>query len=287
MQSSQSTMIEGERKDLARRHLDSAESWLRRIIESKLSVQHGPNYLDEAAGCKVISKDIRRQINQRYLSDRTRFPRLIDAADLGHAIAIALHPELYPQNFRDPLQLAFPEGAAEARTFLNRLEEIRNKLAHGGTCSLRDLERAICYSNDLIDSIKQHFREQNLERQFNVPTFIRVADNRGNEFHLAHDPNRQIHFFDVRQEGKGDLYIGDELVIEAEVDPNFVGYTTDWLTFSGDNGHGLPMRLRIENKHVGIQFIVRINVRSSEAWHRLHGGIDDAVELHYRVLPPT
>lgn len=281
-------LTEAERKDLARRHLDAAESWLRRIIESKLSLQYGPNYLDldEAGGCNVISKDIRRQINQRYLSDRTRFPRLIDAADLGHAITVALHPELYSQNFRDALQVAFPDGAAEARTFLNRLEEIRNKLAHGGACSDRDLERAVCYSNDVTDSIKLYFREKNMERQFNVPTFVKVVDNRGNDVHLTHNPSHQMHFIDLRQTEKGDLHVGDELVLEAEVDPNFTGYTLDWMSFNGDSGHGSPMRLMIGMKHVGLELILRFNVRSSEPWHRLHGGIDDIVELRYRVLPP-
>ncbi|GLR91328.1 hypothetical protein [Bradyrhizobium iriomotense] len=282
-------MIETDRRESARRYLDAAEGWLRRVIEMKLTKQFGANYLaaDEAGGCRAISKDIRRQIGGRFETDRSRFSRLIDAADLGHAITIALHPELYPGNFRDALLGAFPDGPAEARTFLSRLEEIRNKLAHGGTCSDRDHERAVCYSNDLIDSIKQHFKEQNMEREFNVPTFVRVVDNRGNEFHLTHDPNRQMHFFDLRRQGNGDLYVGDELVLEAEVDPNFTGYTLDWFTFNGDHGQGLPMRLQIGMKHVGLQFIVRLNVRSSEPWHRLHNGIDDSIELHYRVLPPT
>lgn len=212
---------------------------------------------------------------------------MIDAADLGHAVTIALHPELYRENFREALNEAFPDGPSEARTFLNRLEAIRNKLAHGGTCSDRDYERAVCYSNDLIDSIKQHFKEQNMERQFNVPTFTRVVDNRGNDFHLTHGPNQQMHFVDVRQQGNGDLYVGDELVVEAEVDPNFSVYNVDWMTFNGDIGQDSPMRLKIDMKHVGLELIVRFNVRSSEPWHRLFNGIDDMVELRYRVLPPT
>ncbi|QOZ69204.1 hypothetical protein [Bradyrhizobium arachidis] len=282
-------MTEAERKEVARRFLDSAESWLRRLIESKLPNRFGPNYLgpDEAGGCKVISKDIRRQITTRFESDRGRFARVIDAADLGHVITIVLHPELHQRNFRDALKAAYPDGPAEARTFLNRLEEIRNKLAHGGTCSDRDHERAVCYSNDLIDSIKQHFREQNMERQFNVPTFTRVVDNRGNDFHLAHGPGQNMHFVDVRQQGNGDLYVGDELIVEAEVDPNFSGYSVDWMTFNGDVGQNSPVRLSINMKHVGLELIVRLNVRSSEPWHRLHGGIDDMVELRYRVLPPS
>jgi hypothetical protein len=281
-------MTESERKDLARRYLDAVESWLRRLIDSKMTARYGTNYLasDEAGGCQAISKETRQKINDRFESDRSLFPRLIDAATLGHVTTIALHPALYPENFQGALSNAYPNNAV-GRVFLKRLEVLRNKLAHGGTCSERDLERAVCYSNDIIDSIKQHFKEQNMERQFNVPTFIRVVDNRGNDFHLTHGPNQQMHFIDVRQRGNGDLYVDDEYVLEAEVDPNFTGYTLDWMTFNGDSGQGSPMRLRIGLKHVGLQLIVRFNVRSPEQWHRLHGGIDDMVELHYRVLPPA
>ena len=40
-----------ERKDLARRYLDAAEAWLRRLIDVELTAAHGPGYLaDGAAG---------------------------------------------------------------------------------------------------------------------------------------------------------------------------------------------------------------------------------------------
>ena len=198
-----------ERKDLARRYLDGAEAWLRRLIDVELTAAHGSGYLaDGAAGtCSEISKKTRERINGRYSSDPDRFPRLIDAADLGDAIKIVLEKNLFRNVFRDALVDAFPEGSAEALTFLNRLETIRNKLAHGGTCSDRDLERSICYSNDVTDFIKTHFRRKGMEKEFNVPTFIRVSDNRGNEFHFSPKPHSQ--FVDVRTTGKGDLYVGE------------------------------------------------------------------------------
>jgi hypothetical protein len=204
---------------------------------------------------------------------------------LGDAISIVLNPELYRAHFRGALISAFPDGADEARTFLNRLESIRNKLAHVGTCSDRDVEQSICYSNDLADSIKNHFSEMNMGREFNVPTLIRVVDNRGNDFHLS--PSPDPHFIDVRNRGNGDLHVGDILQIEAEVDPSFSNFSIHWLTFNGETGHGPIMRLEIGNKHVGMEMIVRIQVKSAEQWHRLHGGFDDFADLKYRVLPPT
>ena len=135
-----------ERKDIARRYLDAAEAWLRRLIDVELTATYGSGYLaDGATGtCPEISKNTRERINGRYNSNPSRFPRLIDAADLGDAIRIVLKHALYRAVFRDALDEAFPDGDAEARTFLNRLEAIRNQLAHGGTCSDRDLERSVC-----------------------------------------------------------------------------------------------------------------------------------------------
>jgi hypothetical protein len=279
-------MQELERKDLARRYLDAAEAWLRRLIDVELTAAHGSDYLaDGAAGtCPEISKTTRERINGRYKSNPSRFPRLIDAADLGDAIKIVLEEKLYKDVFRDALVEAFPVGPNEARTFLNRLEAIRNQLAHGGNCSDRDLERSVCYSNDLTDSIKAHFRRKNMDREFNVPTFIRVFDNLGNNFHLSPKPHFQ--FVDVRATGKGDLYVGETLSIEVEVDPTFKDFTTSWMTFSGDNDQPMPCAIKLAAKHVGVHFDIRLTVRSSLDWHRFSGGVDDMVDLRYRVLPP-
>jgi hypothetical protein len=286
MESLNGRLNELERKDLARRYLDAAETWLRRLIDVELTAAHGSGYLaDGAAGtCPEISRKTRERINGRYCSNPSRFPRLIDAADLGDAIKIVLKDALYKDVFRGALAEAFPDGDAEARTFLNRLEAIRNKLAHGGTCSDRDLEQSTCYSNDLTDSIKAHFRRKGMEREFSVPTFIRVFDNRGNDFHLSPKPHFQS--VDVRTTGKGDLYVGETLSIEVEVDPTFKDFTTSWMTFAGDNDQLMPCTIKLAAKHVGVDLTVRLTVRSSLDWHRFHGGVDDFVDLRYRVLPP-
>lgn len=274
------------RRDLARRHLDSAESWLRRLIDLKLSASCGAGYLGmvEGEACRLISKDIRRKIFSRYESDRSRFPRVIDAADLGDAISIILNPELYQRHFRPALIHAFPDGAA--RTFLNRLEEIRNKLAHGGSCSSRDLERAVCYSNDLADSIKQYFQEANMERRFNAPSFVRMVDNLGNEFHFAFDAEQHGKFVDIRQVGNGTLHVGDELLIEVEVDSSFPDASVHWMTFRGHRGSGRILKLPLTEAEVGLSLDIRFSVKSSKNWHRLPDGTDDMLDLRYRVLPP-
>lgn len=281
-------LSELERKDIARRHLDAAEAWLRRILNNLMVPHFGDAYLapGEKGTCPHISNQTRREISARYEAAKDRFPRTIDAADLGHVIKIVLHPRMYPQIFRPALAQAFPDGVDEARTFLARLEDIRNKLAHGGTCSERDMERCVCYTNDLIDSLKAYFAEVNLEQQFNVPTFIRMVDNKGHDVHFGTDRGTHL-FVSFLEKPTGMLRYGEELSIEVEVDPTFSDYKVDWMTFSGDKGEGSVCRLSLSHVHVGNSLDVRFHVRSNQLWHRLNGGVDDMLDVRYRVLPPV
>ena len=99
MESLNGRLNELERKDLARRYLDGAEAWLRRLIDVELTAAHGSGYLaDGAAGCPEISKNTRERINGRYRNNPSRFPRLIDAADLGDAIKIVLEKKSQQNN---------------------------------------------------------------------------------------------------------------------------------------------------------------------------------------------
>jgi hypothetical protein len=66
-----------------------------------------------------------------------------------------------------------------------------------------------------------------VKRTFNVPTFVRIVDNKGNKFHLNAQPDGQGQFIDVRR--RGDLYPGEELVIEVELDESLAGHTVNWI----------------------------------------------------------
>ncbi|WP_157043195.1 hypothetical protein [Rhodopseudomonas palustris] len=220
-----------------------------------------------------------------FAAEPGRYARRIDTANFDDVIKILLYDDLYWAHFEEALDSAYSGSRDLARSFLRRMRDIRNKLAHGGVCSTRDYEKAVCYSNDLVESIMEHLKDVGMERTFNVPTFIRVWDNLGNDFHLTPDING-MRFIDVISNGRGELNVGDRLTIEVDVDPSFENYTVEWMTFKGDLAKSYPVDLTIALCHVGQQLDVRLQLRSDKQWHRLMGGWDDMLDLRYRVLPP-
>jgi hypothetical protein len=161
-----SPLSENERRELARRYMDASEAWLRKIIDYQLSQNFGVGYFSHmvSATTPVIPKAIREDVTKRIAHEPGRFARPIDATTFGQAVTIILHPTLHEPFFKLTLAAAYPDGVGEARTFLGRIESLRNKLAHGATCSVRELEQAVCYSNDLVESLKEFFVSQNKQR---------------------------------------------------------------------------------------------------------------------------
>jgi len=237
-----------ERDEVARRHIDSAEAWMRRIIHERLSAAHGPGYATEPG---VLPRKVRDWIQQQNTSLSARLPRTIDATSFDQAIDVLLNPDLYNKHFRIPLNGAYPDGSSEARTFLTRIRDIRNDLAHGRGCSARSLEQAICYSNDLIFSISEFYREEGMGREYDVPLIVRFVDNLGNENHLIDVPlEMSSRIIDMRRGGLGDLRPGQTLIAEVDVDSSFdrAGYTTSWRVFDGPEGRGGVAQVPIQTR---------------------------------------
>jgi hypothetical protein len=275
-----------QREELARRYTDNAEAWLRRIVHHRLSEAYGPDFLRENG---PVKKPIRDYVVSQRESNPGKFLRDVDATTFDQLIDIATNPNLFKPHFQWPLEQAYPLGHEEARNFLLILRDIRNDVSHGRGCSARCLEQAICYSNDLIDALKNYFREIGVQRTYDVPSIIRFSDSRGNTSHLENVPeNVNSRFIDWRRGEHGDLHPGDTLVAEIEVDPSFPEseYDITWGVFAHENGSGPIARVQIQNKHVGEQFELRFRIVSKRDWHRFVG-CDDGLGVLYRVLPPV
>lgn len=286
------SLIEKDLRDHCKRAIEALEQWMRRLIDQKLTESYGANYLDATRpnGDRVINKSIATTLAARMAQEPDRYPTLISAALLEDEISLLCNPELYKEHFIDALKGAFPLGNEEARTFLERLIPSRNALSHANTISVHDAYRVLCYSHDVIQSIKDYYKAVNMGREFNVPTIIRVTDSLGHDRPLS-DPNRTAAAaLDFSRDDKHVLRCGDTLSIEIEVDPTFDAstYEIKWQIANTNNPtvqHGPKFVLPLEEHHVAARFSVVCHVTSNAKWHKL-GTHDDQIDIDYCVLPP-
>lgn len=284
-----------ELRSICKERIEALEHWLRRLIDDLLA----PTYEDyfvyvDAKGNRLIRGSLSQQVERRRANEPTRYPRKIDAVLLEDAVDIICKPELFRLHFGKPLSEAFPQGREEARTFLSRILVPRNNLAHANAISIRQAEQVICYANDIIESIKNHYRECGMQQEFNVPLILRVTDSFGqvfmrSQFRPCHDGGIMKTFLDQPQYF---LRPGDTLVLELEVDSSFDAdtYALTWASAKGLGSSpptGSRVVLPIVNKHVGQQFDIQCRLTTKNEWHRMHMGADDFLMLYYKVLPPV
>jgi hypothetical protein len=278
-----SEIPESERREIARRYIDSLESWLRRIIEHRLIASHGDLYWKcNSNGNPVVPPKILAKITQRASTEPKRYPRWIDAAQLDEAVRIIFHN--YESEFEAVFSSRMPKIVV--RRFLDAVTSHRNPLMHAGTCSVRMLEQVACYSNDIIDVCKEYFAMENAERKFNSPTFTRFCDSKGNVFEVKFKEGNQ-NIFDARGGAAGELHVGDSLTFEVQVDESYPveDYEVHWYAFwGGQKGQGAIFSIDVTLKNVGEQEEIRATLVSKKAWHRL-GRHDDMISVLYRVLP--
>jgi hypothetical protein len=266
-----------------------------RLVHETFLAAYGPEYLDATGedGTRLFRKKTIKVIEVRRREEPSRYARPIDAATLDDLVRIIYKPETYNRHFVSALRAAFPEGPQEARTFLDRLVDIRNKLSHANPISVHEAARAICYTQDVIASLKEHYATMNQQKEYDVPTIIRVADSLGHVRHESELISTGLGCFcDFSNEASGRLHPGERLTIEVEVDPTYErsSYRFRWMTF-----HGTPpssfnddveyVTIEIDDSHVGRIFDVRCEVTSNKGWHR-YGRHDDMVDLRYKVRPP-
>jgi hypothetical protein len=288
------SLAERDLRDHCKRAIEALELWVRRLIHQKLNASYGVNYLDAQRpnGDRVVKKDIAVGLARRMASEPIRFPTPIDAAFLEDAVSLLCNPELYRRHFAVALEEAFPDGREEAHTFLKRLVPIRNSLSHSNPISVHDAYRVLCYTHDIIRSIKEHYKAINMQQQFNAPTVIRMTDSLGHavSFSAANRHPDSFGMLDYSRDDKAILHCGDSLSIEVEVDPTFdpSTYEIEWLIA---NIGGPPMRgpkfvLLLEERYVSTRFCAVCRVTSNARWHKL-GTHDDQIDIAYRVLPPN
>lgn len=285
---------EVELRDHCKRSVEALELWLRRLIDQKLSAAYGQNYIDATNpnGERIVRNEIGRRLKEKVAKEPNRFARLVDAAFLDDAIDLICNPRLYKLYFGDALRAAFPNGEAEARTFLTRLVSPRNALYHANPITVHYAYRILCYSQDVIDALKQHYRTKNMQEQFNVPTVIRISDSLGHVVYFS-DSNRHPDgpaMVDYSRDEQAYLRSGDTISIDVDVDPSFdpSTYEIKWSisNIGGPQIQGRKFTLLLTDKYVSTRFCAVCRVISNAGWHKL-GTHDDQIDISYRVLPPV
>ena len=288
-------LSEAELRRVCWEKIEALERWLRRLIEDTLQPKYGDYFFAvDAKGNRIIKTAIAQDALARRDREPQRYPRPIDALLLDDAIDIICNPQLFKDNFREPLEQAFPDGRDEARTFLKRISSPRNNLAHANAISLRQAEQIICYANDVIDSLRAHYRHIGMQEKYDAPLIIKITDSFGNSYSRSqlsgvHDGGIGKWFMDVPEMH---LRPGDILTLDIEIDPSYdpATYGISWSStkpWSNDPQSERRVVIPITNRQVGQQFDIQCRITSNRDWHRMSMGADDFLMLGYKVLPPA
>ena len=275
-----------ELRSYCRSCIESLEIWSRRIIHEKMVETYGEGFLDLVLdnGEYLIKKDIRNHVHQLKSSDSTRIKRTVDALFLDDIIYFLCNPKWYSSLFKPALDIVYPQGKDEAREFLTRLIPIRNSLSHSNPISVHDAERAICYTHDFVEGIKQYYRDRGEERMWNVPQIIRITDSRGNIFT---DPESSVlgALYTITPE----FHLGEEYSIVVDVDPSFEreSYKILWEMHGADIKEAQDkntFQVKCSERDIAEQCYISCKILSNKSWHRYHDS-DHTVVFVFSVLP--
>ena len=277
--------------------IEALELWLRRVIEIALRPAFGDDYINsQINGQYIFKQELRRRLSMRLEKFPETYARPIDTALLEDEIYIVCHPTLYGEYFREFFEFSYPHsGRDQIRFFLDRIVEPRNRLMHSNPISVRQAEQVICYSYDVIESIKVRIEELNMGREYNAPRIVKLSDSNGSAFHDAQIRRNRTGrgHVQVSDYSPTRLRAGEKLSIEAEIDPSFspddyrIGWTYENPAPEHKGHQGRRITIDLRECHVKEDFTVYCNVTSTnQSWHRC-GDVDDSVGLTYRVLPPV
>ena len=167
------TYTEEELRSFCRQSIESLEMWARRLIHEKLTKKYGMDFVNNKTSEEnyLIKREVRDHIQSMLSSNHGRFHRAVDTLFFEHIIYFLCNPAFYRDMFGEALKYAYPIGNNEARDFLERITPIRNALSHSNPISIRQAERAICYSPDFVEGLKQYYREKRRRTNVERPTY--------------------------------------------------------------------------------------------------------------------
>jgi hypothetical protein len=143
----------------------------------------------------------------------------------------------------------------------------------------------VCYCNDIISSLIQHYTIIGMAKKYDAPSFVRFSDSVG---HVGYPASDEEGFNFTNQTH---LRSGDSIRFEVEVDSHYTpdDYRVEWRIYlsndSNDTGVGTSFNLTLQPHHVNMGFTLLVYLISNKNWHRL-GKWDATLTIVYTVLPP-
>lgn len=295
---------EEELRDLSKHQIDALEQWCRRLIDDIFKKNYGNSYMDAEVqpGQPLIKASIKRTIEERRKQDPSRFPRWIDGIVMGDLEYFICRDDLYSRYFKGIFE-PFYSVHEEIRSVLQRLTSIRNRIAHGNTISVHEVEQALCYSNDIINCCKIYYVSIGKDREYNVPIFTRIKDSLGNDHQrakLEEYPWKEYFYGGTRYDGgMGDrpnpiFHSGESYKVWVEVDGSFNEntYVISWCYECGEHkvkGKGNCVEISFTDDMVSYPLHIQFSLKTINSWHRMAVcDCDDILEINYkRILPPV
>jgi len=287
---------ETKMRDTCRHHIDTFESWARRLIDELFKAQYGADYFDHKVSEEqpLVKSEIKQRLEKRMMDNPRRYPRKIDAILIEDVEYFFCREDLYKAHFRQILEPFF-SGKEEVRSVLERIIVIRNKLSHANTISHHEAEQCVCYNNDFIDVFKRYYQALGKERDYNVPVFLRIKDCQGNDLTREDSSYTWELYFRHRLGTHVQLRSGEEYKLWVEVDSSYdySSYDIAWSVTQGYSesdkiakGIGNEIRFNVTNKNVSYSPEITIILTTKKDWHRFRK-IDDMIKISLdEVLPP-
>ena len=282
-----------ELRSICRNHIENFEKWARIFINNVLSEKLGDDYFHVKGADENyrMKKSFVEKADKMMAAEPSRFPTPVDTLFVEDIIYILCKPDFYKDYFSPYLKVMYPEGNNELRTFLERLVPIRNKLSHTNPFSIREAEKCVCCSNDFIDCVKGYYRMTGKEKEFNIPTIIRVNDSLGNEYLIKEDGIiswQTINLLDPDNKQKKVFYLGEKFSLNLTLDPSFREdpYTLKWSSKPGIeiSDDGKRVDVTITKDLIGERSCIICNLVTTNEWHK-YNGYDQQLIITFKALP--
>ena len=282
---------EEELRTICRAHIENFEKWARIFIHNILSEKLDVDYFHAkgADGNYKMKGTLVEKSDRMMASEPLRFPTPVDTLFVEDIIYILCRLDFYRDYFSSYLCTMYPSGCNELRTFLSRLIPIRNKLSHSNPFSIRDAEQCVCYCNDFIECIKEYYKKMGKDKDFNIPTIIKVNDSLGNEYLIKDGrAGEALTIMDPNTKQKKVFYYGEKFSLNLTLDPSFAEdtYSLIWNNKDGIEilNNGKKINITITNKLIGEDVLLMCRLVTNNEWHRFLG-YDQQLLIHFKSLP--